>query len=61
MIEEGVATAAEIDKATRFGLGFRYAELGVVEFIDFGGATSFITPAARWRRRSMRTATQRPP
>ncbi len=38
MVEEGVATAEEIDKATRFGLGLRFAALGVVEFIDFGGA-----------------------
>ncbi len=37
MIEEGAATAKEIDKATRFGLGLRFAALGVVEFIDFGG------------------------
>jgi 3-hydroxybutyryl-CoA dehydrogenase len=38
LIEEGAATAAEIDKATRYGLGLRFAALGVVEFIDFGGA-----------------------
>lgn len=38
MIEEGAATAEEIDKATRYGLGLRFAALGVVEFIDFGGA-----------------------
>ena len=38
MIEEGAATAAEIDKATRYGLGLRFSVLGVVEFIDFGGA-----------------------
>lgn len=38
MIEEGAATAEEIDKATRFGLGLRFAALGVVEFIDFGGS-----------------------
>ncbi len=37
MIEQGVATAEDIDKATRHGLGFRYASMGVVEFIDFGG------------------------
>jgi len=37
MVEEGVATAEEIDKATRYGLGLRFAALGVVEFIDFGG------------------------
>lgn len=38
MVEEGVATPEEIDKATRFGLGYRFAALGVLEFIDFGGA-----------------------
>jgi 3-hydroxybutyryl-CoA dehydrogenase len=37
MIEEGAATAEEIDTATRYGLGLRFAALGVVEFIDFGG------------------------
>ena len=37
MIEEGAATAAEIDKATRYGLGLRFSAIGVVEFIDFGG------------------------
>lgn len=37
MIEQGVATAEDIDKATRHGLGFRYASMGVVEFIDYGG------------------------
>ncbi|QNK65600.1 3-hydroxybutyryl-CoA dehydrogenase [Variovorax sp. PAMC26660] len=37
MIEDGAATAEEIDKATRYGLGLRFAALGVVEFIDFGG------------------------
>jgi 3-hydroxybutyryl-CoA dehydrogenase len=37
MVEEGVASAEEIDKATRFGMGLRFAAIGVVEFIDFGG------------------------
>lgn len=37
MVEEGAATAEEIDKATRYGMGLRFAALGVVEFIDFGG------------------------
>jgi len=37
MVEEGAASAEEIDKATRFGLGLRFAALGVVEFIDVGG------------------------
>ena len=37
MVEEGVATAEEIDKATRYGLGLRFAAIGVIEFIDYGG------------------------
>ena len=37
MVEEGAATAEEIDKATRYGLGLRFAANGVIEFIDFGG------------------------
>ena len=37
MVEEGVASAADIDKAIRFGFGFRYAVLGLLEFIDWGG------------------------
>jgi 3-hydroxybutyryl-CoA dehydrogenase len=46
MIEEGAATAEEIDKATRFGLGLRFAALGVVEFIDYGG-TDILHHASR--------------
>lgn len=37
MVEQGVASVEEIDRATRYGLGFRFANIGVVEFIDFGG------------------------
>ncbi len=37
MVEEGVASAEEIDKAIRYGFGFRYAVLGLLEFIDLGG------------------------
>ncbi|MDP6954170.1 MAG: 3-hydroxybutyryl-CoA dehydrogenase [Alphaproteobacteria bacterium] len=37
LVEEGVATPEAIDTATRFGLGFRFAAMGVVEFIDWGG------------------------
>ena len=37
MVEQGLATPADIDKATRYGFGFRFAALGLVEFIDFGG------------------------
>lgn len=37
MVEEGVANAEDIDKATRLGFGLRYASMGVLEFVDFGG------------------------
>lgn len=37
MVEEGVATPEQIDRATRYGLGLRFASIGVLEFIDFGG------------------------
>lgn len=37
MVEEGVATAEDIDKAVRYGFGFRFAVLGLLEFIDWGG------------------------
>jgi 3-hydroxybutyryl-CoA dehydrogenase len=35
--EEGVASAEDIDTAMRYGFGFRFAELGMLEFIDWGG------------------------
>jgi len=51
LVEEGVAAPAEIDRAIRAGLGFRYAGVGVFEFIDWGGvdilyrASEFMTRA----------------
>ena len=35
--EEGVAPPEEIDKALRVGFGLRFAILGLIEFIDWGG------------------------
>ena len=37
MVEEGVAGPAEIDRAIRMGFGVRYAVMGLIEFIDWGG------------------------
>jgi len=37
MVEEGAASVEDIDKATRYGLGLRFAAIGVIEFIDYGG------------------------
>lgn len=35
--EDGVASAAEIDKALRYGVGLRMAVFGLLEFVDLGG------------------------
>jgi 3-hydroxybutyryl-CoA dehydrogenase len=37
MIEEGVAAPEDLDKAIKYGFGFRFAVLGLLEFIDWGG------------------------
>jgi 3-hydroxybutyryl-CoA dehydrogenase len=37
MVDEGVASADDIDKAIKYGFGFRFAVLGLLEFIDWGG------------------------
>jgi 3-hydroxybutyryl-CoA dehydrogenase len=51
LVEEGVATPEDVDKAFRAGMGFRYATVGLFEFIDWGGvdilhrASRFLTQA----------------
>jgi 3-hydroxybutyryl-CoA dehydrogenase len=37
LLEEGVATAEDIDTAIKYGLGFRLSVFGLLEFIDMGG------------------------
>ncbi|MEK7700531.1 MAG: 3-hydroxyacyl-CoA dehydrogenase NAD-binding domain-containing protein [candidate division NC10 bacterium] len=37
LVEEGVATPEDVDRAFKAGMGFRYAQVGVFEFIDWGG------------------------
>jgi 3-hydroxybutyryl-CoA dehydrogenase len=37
MIEQGIATPEDVDRAVRYGFGIRYATMGVVEFTDYGG------------------------
>ena len=37
LVEEGVATPEDIDRAVRSGFGPRYTAMGVCEFIDYGG------------------------
>lgn len=52
MIEEGVASAEDIDRAVRYGFGIRYAAMGVVEFIDFGG-NDILYYASRYLSRAL--------
>lgn len=37
LVEEGVASAEDVDKAINVGFGLRFAVLGLLEFIDWGG------------------------
>lgn len=37
LVEEGVASAEDVDKAVRYGFGLRFSVLGLLEFIDWGG------------------------
>ena len=37
MVEEGVASAEDIDRAVTSGLGIRFATMGPIEFVDWGG------------------------
>lgn len=37
LVEEGVASAEDVDKAVKYGFGLRFAVLGLLEFIDWGG------------------------
>ncbi len=37
IVEEGVATAEDVDQAIKYGFGFRLCVLGLLEFVDLGG------------------------
>jgi len=37
LVEEGVASAEDVDKAISVGFGIRFSVLGLLEFIDWGG------------------------
>lgn len=42
LVEEGVASAEDVDKAVNVGFGIRFAVLGLLEFIDWGGADTLL-------------------
>lgn len=52
MVEEGVASAEDIDKATKYGIGFRFSVLGLLEFIDWGGG-DILYYASRYMTKAM--------
>jgi len=52
LVEEGVASAEDIDTATRVGFGLRFAVLGLLEFIDWGGA-DILHSASRFLARNV--------
>ncbi len=52
MVEEGVASAEDIDKAIRVGFGVRYATMGLIEFIDWGGG-DILYYATRYLRQAL--------
>ncbi len=37
LVEDGVASPEDVDKAIKYGFGVRFAVLGMLEFIDWGG------------------------
>jgi 3-hydroxybutyryl-CoA dehydrogenase len=49
MVEEGVASAEDIDRAIKLGFGIRFAVLGMLEFIDWGGG-DILYHASRYLR-----------
>ena len=53
LVAEGVASAEDVDKATRYGIGFRYAAMGLLEFIDYGGG-DILYYASRYLAEAMR-------
>ncbi|MFK7996176.1 MAG: 3-hydroxybutyryl-CoA dehydrogenase [Granulosicoccus sp.] len=53
MVEEGVASVEDIDKATKYGFGFRFAILGLLEFIDWGGG-DILYYASRYMTNAMK-------
>lgn len=37
LVEQGVASVEDVEKAVKYGFGFRFSVLGLLEFIDWGG------------------------
>lgn len=59
LVEEGVATPEDVDRAFRAGMGFRYASIGIFEFIDWGGV-DILYRASRYMSEALRDDRFRP-
>ncbi|MBT2653744.1 3-hydroxybutyryl-CoA dehydrogenase [Bacillus sp. ISL-18] len=60
LMEEGVASVEDIDKASRIGFGLRFAVLGLLEFIDWGGADTLFH-ASHYLKQSLNSDRFSPP
>ncbi len=60
LVEEGVASPEDIDKASKAGFGLRFAVLGLLEFIDWGGG-DILFYAGNYLRDSLRSERYSPP
>jgi 3-hydroxybutyryl-CoA dehydrogenase len=60
LVEEGVATPEHIDRASRLGFGIRFAVLGLLEFIDWGGG-DILYYASNYLKDSLQAERYTPP
>jgi len=60
MWAEGVASADDLDTAARLGFGLRFAVLGPIEFIDWGGVDTLLY-ASRYLSRELESERFDPP
>jgi len=60
LVEEGVASPEDVDKASRLGFGIRFAVMGMLEFIDWGGG-DILFYASNYLRDSMKAGRFSPP
>ena len=59
LVQEGVASAEDIDTAVRVGFGLRFAVLGLLEFIDWGGNDILYYASGHLSAASTQRATRR--
>lgn len=60
LVEEGVATAEDVDRAIRVGFGPRFAAMGMLEFIDWGGG-DILYYASNYLKKELKAERYDPP